>query len=378
MQLSPQLSNLKRKDQKMIKIIHYIDTPEAGGAINQMFTLCNSLDSSKYSIEVIFGNYKALDPIALDFENINIPVSRINVKNPRDSQNYNQLKNILNIKKPNLLHFHLPHSGSCRYAYLAANKVNIPVVATEHDPFPLSVPKRIFKKLAIKWTAHTIAISNHNLNLLIKNYNYPKDKITLVHNGIDLSSYSNFVKDIHNKAVVTTIATLHPRKGIKYLIQAVPDILKNEPNVKFFIVGNGDELPNLKDLAKNLNIESNITFWGWVRDIKSILKTTDIYVQPSVREAFGLSVLEAMACKIPVVASSVGGLSEIIEDQTSGIFVPPENSKALSDTILRLLKDEETRKRIANNGNKRVTEHFSAQKMARETEKVYDKVLAKN
>ena len=152
-------------------------------------------------------------------------------------------------------------------------------------------------------------------------------------------------------------------------------IVKDMPDIELVFVGNGMMRNELEMLSKKWGIEKNIKFAGFIGDTtKKALyyKSSDIFVLPSTMstESFGIVNLEAMACGIPIVASKIGGIPDVVKDGENGLLVPPRDSEALADTIIYLLENEDIRKRMGKNGRDKV-EDSSWERIAEETEKIY-------
>ncbi len=375
----------------MKKIFLYTDTPIAGGAEKQMLLLAKYLRDFGNEVKIICSTFKSLDrwcnAIKKESTTDN-PVIRLSAWHKHDPRQFFQLKKLLQKEKPDIFHIHLWNPGAGRYAFMASNKQKTKIVATEHDPFILKGIKKIFKKMALKKTNHTIAISHDNAKKMLQWYPEIKGKISVVHNGIDqdgflsatdgkkevFKSVGNGLKPFPTDFIITSVAALHPRKGLKYLIAAMPKVLKQKPNCKLVIAGEGPQKKELQILINRLGLERKIILLGHQDNVINILKASDIFVLPSIKEAFGLVLLEAMAAGIPIVASRVGGIPEIVENQKSGLLVESENSSALAEKIILLVNNKALRQKLASEGLKRV-QQFDAKEMAKNTEMVYRKTL---
>lgn len=213
--------------------------------------------------------------------------------------------------------------------------------------------------------------------------------MSVIHNGIDLEMFekdlfhftsqekqkirNQLFKAKNGETIILTIAALHPRKGLKYLIKAYKEIYEQKNDTRLIIIGEGPEKNELKKLAKKLKIADHIEFLGHQENISRILKTCDIFVLPSIKEAFGLVLLEAMAAQLPIVATNVGGIPEIIEDRKTGFLVPPQDSRALAQALLMLINNKALREKIAFLGLHRA-KLFDIHGMVEKTKKVYDQV----
>jgi glycosyltransferase involved in cell wall biosynthesis len=173
--------------------------------------------------------------------------------------------------------------------------------------------------------------------------------------------------------VKSSVAELHERKGLKYLINAIPEVIKKFPNTKFVLIGDGPNRSDFEHLVKKLNLERHVTFLGRQKEIPKLLKSSNIFLLPSIREGFGLVNLEAMITPLPIIATKAGGIPEVVVNKETGILVETEDSKALTDALLKLIAASDLREKYAKAGHKRILEKFDAQKMATEYGKVYDK-----
>lgn len=398
----------------MKKILLYTDAPYAGGAETQMFLLAKFLDKKKYFPMLAVSKNSSLDSLCDNFKKENIPVVRLDVIHKHNPKNYFEIKKILKDEKIDILHINLWNPASGRYAFMAGKSAGIPIIVTEHDPFQLPYFKNFLKKYFLKNVSKIVAISNANKKTLAELFPQYKNKISVIHNGIDLTwwqsqflrfgndDWKNIKKNIfkthESTLIILSIAELHERKGLKYLIEAFPEIAKKYPNVKLAIVGEefapprrgsllklgspsasleGGERNNLENLIKKLDIENRVILLGRRKEIPRILKSSNIFVLPSVREGFGLVNLEAMACPLPVVATKAGGIPEIVVDGETGFLVEPKNPHAIFKALDKLISDPNLRIKMGENGLTRVRKSFDAKKMAEEYEKIYS-TLARN
>ncbi|ALV62898.1 Glycosyltransferase [Thermococcus sp. 2319x1] len=206
--------------------------------------------------------------------------------------------------------------------------------------------------------------------------------ISVVPNGVDDKRFFPAKSKDKIKAkfglegnVVLYVSRMSYRKGPHVLLNAFSKI----EDGTLVMVGNGEMLPFLKAQAKFLGIEDRVVFMGYVPDdiLPEVFRMADIFVLPSVSsEAFGIVILEAMASGIPVIATNVGGIPEVVKENEAGLLVPPGNELELRKTIQKLLKDEELRRWYGNNGRKAVEEKYSWDKVVVEIEKIYEEILS--
>ena len=375
----------------MHNILFYTDTPISGGAEKHIHLLAKNLLKDGYNVRVVCSNYKKLDAWCAEMQKDGIGVIRMKVSHKHDPRHYFQLKKILAKEQPDILHLHLWNPGACRYAFWtkAARPSNGKIITTEHDPFPLKGFKKSLKKNGLTKTAHSITVSEANYTSMLQWYPQLKNRMSVIHNGIDLQSFEksllHFTQQEKQKIrtqlfeakaddkIILSIAALHPRKGLKYLLQAMPKMVEQKNSTKLVIIGEGPEKNTLQKLAKKLKIQNHVKFLGKQENIPKIMRTADLFVLPSIKEAFGLVLLEAMAAQLPIVATNVGGIPEIVEDRKSGMLVEPANADALARTIIMLLNNKPLREKLAFLGHHRVKE-FAIQKMVEKTKEVYNRV----
>jgi glycosyltransferase involved in cell wall biosynthesis len=175
--------------------------------------------------------------------------------------------------------------------------------------------------------------------------------------------------------VLGVAGRLAPVKGIAYLIRALVWLRQEFPDVRLEIAGDGPQRPALESEAVTLGLTGAISFLGWREDLPSLFSRWDVFVQPSLEEAFPVVTLEAMAAGLPVVATNAGGLPELVQDAETGLLVPPEDPPALADALRKLLADPVLRRAMGRAGHVRVRERFSVHRMTDEITQVYEDIL---
>lgn len=366
------------------KIIFYTDTPLYGGAENQMYLLAKYLDPKYFEPIFVFRKLETLDLLAKKLQELNIKTFLIPSKSKHSLKNFTFLNKVIHQEKPALLHAHIWNPMASKYAFPAKALTSIPLVITEHDPFHLPFPKNLYKKFTLNFADAIITVSEANQQLINQLYPKQRHKTVTIHNGIEelpkpiLETRRHTIrKEIFQVGpetqVIFSAGTLHERKGYKYLISAYRKILQKFPNSKLIIAGEGPERAALEKLIKNLDLGKRVMLLGQSNNIPELLASANLFVLPSLKEAFGLAILEAMQAGLPVVASQVGGIPEIL-DKNLGIMVEPANKNELIKAISKLLSHPELMKKMGQHGKKR-SEEFSAQKTANETSKLYLQII---
>jgi glycogen synthase len=204
-------------------------------------------------------------------------------------------------------------------------------------------------------------------------YRIPRAKIVTVHNGVNVSKDFTRVIKPDNNYTILLVGRLIWRKGVKYLIESLPTVLTAYPNVKLYIVGNGEQKSYLQKLVKMLNLESSVEFLGFVSNerISSLFAEADIYVQPSLYEPFSIAILEAMGAGLPLVVSRVGGIPELVINKKDGLVVDPCDTSQLSQALITLLSNSSLRKLYGDSGKDKVINSLSWEKIAEKTLEIY-------
>ena len=178
----------------------------------------------------------------------------------------------------------------------------------------------------------------------------------------------------HDAPLVGNVAALVPHKGHRYLIEAAALVVRQVPDARFIVAGEGELRPALERQIKDHRLEKHVFLVGFRPDVLSLHKSFDLFVLSSTTEGLGTSLLDAMACAKPVVATTAGGIPEVVEHGVTGLLVPPKDPEALARAIVRLLKDQALRKRLGTAGLDRVRERYSAERMVADTLRVYQRV----
>jgi glycosyltransferase involved in cell wall biosynthesis len=181
----------------------------------------------------------------------------------------------------------------------------------------------------------------------------------------------------HGAPIVGNVAALVPHKGQRYLVEAAHVVIQAMPDVRFVILGEGELREHLVRLVHERHLEKHVLLPGFRTDVLGCLKSFDLFVMSSITEGLGTSLLDAMACSRPIVATRAGGIPEIVDEGVSGLLVPPRDAHALADAIIKALEDEPLRRRLGAAGFERVRERFTVERMVAQTAAVYASVAGK-
>jgi N-acetyl-alpha-D-glucosaminyl L-malate synthase BshA len=179
----------------------------------------------------------------------------------------------------------------------------------------------------------------------------------------------------HEKLVVH-ISNLRPVKQVDAVVRVFAHIRQRVPS-RLLIVGEGPDRPKVLQLVRGLDLERHVDLLGEAQDVVGILSISDLFLLPSLQESFGLSALEAMACGVPVVASRVGGLPEVVEDGTTGTLHSPDDIVGMAESAIEILTDDELRRAMSESGVRVAREKFSADRIVPLYESLYHETLAR-
>ncbi len=313
-----------------------------------------------------------------------LPVLPFKMRNEFDLPAILRLAWAMKRKKCLLVHFHDAHSAAV--GSVAASLAKVPFrIITRRVDFPLK--KNYFsRRKYMKNIDVIIAISEGVKKVLVEGGVNPVN-IEVISSGIDFSSFEEgssalISKDyLHREFsfavddyLVGIVAHLADHKGHQYLIQATKILKQQAPKIKTIIVGEGPLSMELDRQAKELDVEDIIFFLGFRKDIPKILSSLDLFVLSSHLEGMGSSILDAMASRLPVVATKVGGIPEVVINGETGVLVPPRNPSALARAILMLYSDKTLASRLGQKGYELVHRKFSAEAMADKVVRLYEKV----
>lgn len=306
------------------------------------------LDENK--INVTLCVLRSRDHLTKLFEDRGVRILHLG-RNKFDPRTITDLIKIIRKEKIELIHCH--GYGSDNFGRMVGGLFRIPTIVHAHDDnFNYPWHQNLADLLLRRFTKKAIAISESVKRSCVTKRKICPNKLSVIHNGILLNNFNTIEKELIQKErkhlgikldskIVGTVARLRAEKGIKYLIESAPKILEIFPDTIFLIAGDGPLREELQNLASQLGIQDKVLFMGFRQDIPAVLSVIDVFVAPSETEGLGLGILEAMAIGKPIVATSVGGIIEILKDGETGYLVPAKNSQELAKRVIYMLKNEE-------------------------------------
>lgn len=287
--------------------------------------------------------------------------------------------------RPDIVHFHTSHAhtlgtlaaclcGRGRPRTLVTRRVDFSIY--RHSFFGLN-------HIKYRNVDRIVAISQAIRTVLVEDGIQP-ERIVCVPSGIDTARFDVEPCDLRREydlpagtRIVANVAFFADHKGQRYLVEAAPRILQEFPDCAIFLVGEGPLREPLRQLARDLGVEDRTIFPGFRTDIPAVLKAIDVYVMPSHKEGLGTSVLDALWCKVPLVAADAGGIPEVVHHEVNGLLVPPRDSTALAEAVLRLLRNPSEAARFGAAGPGIVESGYTADEMVEGNLRVYRELLGR-
>lgn len=295
-----------------------------------------------------------------------------------------KISRILNRKRARIIHFHDSHSATLGILASLLCPVPIKISARKVD---FSIKGNPFRKWKYdKLVSAVIAVSNGVKEVLIKD-GIPESKLYTIYEGTDLSKFQiEGTKEEWkerlglrgDKFYAGIVAHLAHHKGHVYLIEAAKILKEKGANIEILIIGDGELRDSLLSKTKELKVEDIVKFLGFINDIPHLLKAIDLFVLSSYLEGLCTSLLDAMASKLPIVATRTGGIPEAVEDSVNGILVPPRDPSALASAIYHLYSNRNLLIEMGEKGYQRVKRLFSVEIMVENTLSLYNKLLKEN
>ena len=375
------------------KVFICITKSDWGGAQKYVFDLATSLPKDKFVVSVLLGGNRELKNRLDDsgIKTISIISLGRDANVIKDIKSFFEIYNIFRKQRPDIVHLNSSKMGFV--GSMAARIARIKkIIFTVHGwSFNEARPwwqRFVFWSMQCKtvyFCHEVIAVSENTKKQL-----HPKwlqKRITVIHNGIvplvflDKNSAKrqltakmpgDISPKVIGKRLIGTVSELHKNKGLEYSIKAFNKLIKStKEETSLIIIGEGDERKNLEKLITSQNLQNNIFLVGRIENSFKYLKAFDIFTLTSITEALPYCLLEAGLAGLPVIASNVGGIPEIIDNGINGILVEPKDSEQISLAIQNLIENQDNASRLASNLNTKIKNDFSFDKMKKETIDIY-------
>jgi len=371
------------------RILHLISSGGLFGAENVLLSLSIELKKHNYETYIgLFNNlYNSHLELAKEARKNNLDVVIFPCRWRFDLRTILLIRRFIKEKNINIVHCHGYKSNF--YGLLSSLCLDVKLISTCHNWIGIGHKMKFYEnldKFVLNKFNKIIAVSSKiKKDVLISGIR--PSKVSVIDNGVNIQKFNNpndvgYLKREFNipkdHRIIGTISRLTNEKGHHYFLEAAKRTLHRFPKLKFVIVGDGPLKNGLREKAKNLNIEKNVIFLGYRKDIPEILELIDIFVLPSLNEGMPMVLLEAMASKKAIIASNIGAISKLIINKHTGILVKPGDVFSLTKAVEFLLINKEKAKIMSEGAFKKVANEFSIQKTRKEYLKVYRDLLSVN
>ncbi len=339
-----------------MKILFIVTQSELGGAQRWIFDTATHLDKNKYQIAVASGGN---GPLSANLQQKNITVFRLkylarNISPFTDFFSLLEIYRLIKKEKPGILQLCSTKAGFL--GSISGKLAHVPKIVYRIGGWSFNDPRPRWQNLIFLWLEKLtapfkdkiIVNSQYDFNQAIKLKICPKEKLILIYNGINLEEISNasvFSNDETHLIKIGAIANNYPAKGLKYLYKAM-DLIEKNNKLELLVIGKGTKIGPKDDP------------WQYFAEQGGI----GIFVIPSLKEGVPYVLLEAMAAGLPIIATKVGGIPEIIADRKEGLLIPPANSEKIAEAIKTLAENQGLRKSLAQTA-KETVKNFSLEKM---------------
>ena len=373
------------------RVLYVITKSNFGGAQKYVYDLATSLPKDSFDVAVALGGNGILIPKLEEAGVRVVPIPSLarDVNPLGDLKTFFNLIKIFRVERPHIVHLNSSKIGIM--GGVAARLTRIPKIIFTAHGWAFNENRAWVSRLIIKflsWVtiliAHTTIAVSDSIARDMRWVGARRKMVTIkngIHKGdtlpqIQAREFLNTLSPAKIPAgafVFGTIAELHPSKGLSFAVQAISLMSQENPNIHYVILGSGQDHATLAALIDDLGLTDRVHLLGFVDNASQYIKAFDCFILPSTTEALGLVLLEAGNAGIPVVATNIGGIPEVIEDQRTGILVPARNPKALALALFQILESTTTRVGLGNALHQRVLSSFSFEITLRKTIGLYNK-----
>ena len=345
------------------KIFHLITSLNIGGTEKYLLKIIKNLND-RYNFSV--GYLKELGPIAGEIEKLGVPVTKFG---------FFQLIKHLKKNKIQIIHTHLYRANLI--GRLAAKIAGVPAIISTQQS--IDDWKKIYHVWADRLTAVfcdlIIANSNTAKKLLVTREKIPENKIIVSYNGVEYKPEACSKKN-NNSITVGYIGRLHREKGAYLIPEIIKKVTDRNKSINFIVAGDGPEKNNIETGISNLKIDPFVKLLGWKNDLQEIYSSIDILLMPSEEESFPQVALDAMAFGIPIVASDVGGVSELVKNNETGLLIKERRPELYAEAILYLVDNPYYYKHFSENSKTKASE-FTFKKLISRLDETYKEYAVK-
>lgn len=378
------------REEPPVRVFHLVSTFAVKTDTKWLGQLLSRIDPRRFDscVACMYGGGAMRDR----FEAMGVKTFDLDARRELDPRGLWRLVQLIREIEPQIVHTHLLRADL--YGGLAARLTRVPVVLTTQYaiyPYARAVVRAydgLLDRVCRALATDALAVSEAVRQDLVGRIGWRPERTHTVHTGLDFEQWHP-TPDARERIrrewsisadspVVLTVARLSYEKGLEVLIDAAGLLRQNCPKARFVLVGDGPLRPKLVEQVRRCGLEERVRFVGFHEDIASVLAAGDVFVLPSYMEGMPNAVLEAFAARLPVIASAVGGLVEVIEDGRTGLLVPVCDPAALATAIGRLIREPELAGRLAHAGAEAARQRFGLSVVAGKYEALYSSLITRS
>ena len=383
----------------MKKILFVITQAEMGGAQRAVFELAAGL-KDRYEIVVAAGEPAGSDELVSRCESAGIRIVRLGhlhraIRPRQDIRAVFELRAMIRNERPDIVHAHSSKAGIISsLACCTPHHARCTLIYTAHGwvfQEPLSPLRRLLylwmEKIAARERKATIVLSESEKKIALANHLGSNASLVVIPNGVSCppkmfdrdrarAEISRLIPIDSSTRLLGAVANLYPAKGLDTLVAAAGIVYDLYPDVHFIIAGEGPERKKIEREIRSRNLDEIVRLIGKISDPGQFLPAFDIFVLSSRKEGLPFALLDAAAAGLPIVATRVGGIPEVLRDETDALLVAPDDPSGLAKAILQLLDDPRLSARLAVSAKDRICSSFTLDRMLRETAALYDRLLS--
>ncbi|MFX0137788.1 MAG: glycosyltransferase [Candidatus Hodarchaeota archaeon] len=355
-----------------MRILHVIPDLQIGGAQSLVVNLIKNINPKIFDVRlcVLYPSFNT----RLDYELLKkeIPVYYLSKHKGIDLRMIGRLSRVLNNFRPDIIHTHM---YIMRYTLIPMLLNRIPIrIHTLHTlaQHEVDFAGKIVQRVAFNFfNFMPISVSN-NVDISVKKvYNVSS---IIIYNGISVDYFDSLKKPCKrkkNETIFINVSGFRPVKNHHLLINALNMVVKVRQHIKLYLIGDGPLRPEIEKMVAVRNLQNNIIFLGIRDNIQELLKKSDVYVVSSKYEGQSLSVMEAMLAGKPIISTGVEGMLDLVENEITGILVPPNDTEALATAMIKLTDRIDLRKKMGKKGKERVVKRFNIKNTSESYENLY-------
>jgi glycosyltransferase involved in cell wall biosynthesis len=369
------------------KVFYLLDSLEIGGTETQAVELALRLPADEYDITL--GCLRLQGPLLARLRGSGVRVAEFHPKGGIDSPGglYQLLRLAAFLRRQKFDVVHTHDLWSNVMGVPAARLAGVPAIISSRRDLGhfdwYEGKRRVWLRRIQNLSNVVLANASPIRDALVTEDGFAPEKLRVIHNGVDTEKFQRGQRDRERLLpgagegkLVVLVGNMHSDvKGHPWLIAAAPAVVREFPKTRFVFAGDGESRTTFEQQVAALGLEQSFVFLGRRYDIPDVLASCDIAVLPSKAEGLPNAVLEYMAAGLPTIASRVGGNAELVQDGVTGLLVPPQDSKALANALLNLLRDPQLLQQIASAGRRLATDNFSFERLVRETDALYTALL---